>query len=315
MPQTLFEKIWSRHVIVEREDGTCLLSIDRHLCHEGSFHAFDKLERENRVIRRPDLTIAIADHYVSTKAPELGNEEHELRIPIEKLTANTKKARIQLYGIGTPEQGIVHVTGPEQGLTLPGIILVCGDSHTATHGALGCLAFGIGASEVAHVLATQTLWQEKPKTMRINIDGELATGVVAKDIILHLISVIGANGATGYMIEYAGSTVKNLSVEGRMTMCNMSIEAGGRAGMIAPDEKTFKYLKDRKHSPKNENWDLAVTDWKTLFSDADAVFDKEVNIKASDIAPSLTWGNSPEEALPVTGKIPDPKNESDVSLR
>jgi 3-isopropylmalate/(R)-2-methylmalate dehydratase large subunit len=315
MPQTLFEKIWSRHVIVEREDGTCLLSIDRHLCHEGSFHAFDKLERENRVIRRPDLTIGIADHYVSTKAPELGNEEHELRIPIEKLTANTKKAGIQLYGIGTPEQGIVHVTGPEQGLTLPGIILVCGDSHTATHGALGCLAFGIGASEVAHVLATQTLWQEKPKTMRINIDGELATGVVAKDIILHLISVIGANGATGYMIEYAGSTVKNLSVEGRMTMCNMSIEAGGRAGMIAPDEKTFKYLKDRKHSPKNGNWDLAVTDWKTLFSDADAVFDKEINIKASNIAPSLTWGNSPEEALPVTGKIPDPKNESDVSRR
>ena len=315
MPQTLFEKIWSRHVIVEREDGTCLLSIDRHLCHEGSFHAFDKLERENRVIRRPDLTIGIADHYVSTKAPELGNEEHELRIPIEKLAANTKKAGIQLYGIGTPEQGIVHVTGPEQGLTLPGIILVCGDSHTATHGALGCLAFGIGASEVAHVLATQTLWQEKPKTMRINIDGELAAGVVAKDIILHLISVIGANGATGYMIEYAGSTVENLSVEGRMTMCNMSIEAGGRAGMIAPDEKTFKYLKDRKHSPKNENWDLAVTDWKTLFSDANAVFDKEVNIKASDIAPSLTWGNSPEEALPVTGKIPDPKNESDVSRR
>ena len=315
MPQTLFEKIWSRHVIVEREDGTCLLSIDRHLCHEGSFHAFDKLERENRVIRRPDLTIGIADHYVSTKAPELGNEEHELRIPIEKLAANTKKAGIQLYGIGTPEQGIVHVTGPEQGLTLPGIILVCGDSHTATHGALGCLAFGIGASEVAHVLATQTLWQEKPKTMRINIDGELAAGVVAKDIILHLISVIGANGATGYMIEYAGSTVENLSVEGRMTMCNMSIEAGGRAGMIAPDEKTFNYLKDRKHSPKNENWDLAVTDWKTLFSDANAVFDKEVNIKASDIAPSLTWGNSPEEALPVTGKIPDPKNESDVSRR
>ena len=315
MPKTLFEKIWSRHVIVEREDGTCLLAIDRHLCHEGSFHAFDKLERENRVIRRPDLTIGIADHYVSTKAPELGNEEQALRIPIEKLTANTKKAGIPLYGIGTPEQGIVHVTGPEQGLTLPGIILVCGDSHTATHGALGCLAFGIGASEVAHVLATQTLWQEKPKTMRINIEGELGTGVVAKDVILHLISVIGANGATGYMIEYAGSTVKNLSVEGRMTMCNMSIEAGGRAGMIAPDEKTFEYLKDRKHSPKNENWDLAVTDWKTLFSDADAVFDREVNIEASDIAPSLTWGNSPEEALPVTGKIPDPKNESDVARR
>ncbi|MBT5911223.1 MAG: 3-isopropylmalate dehydratase large subunit, partial [Rhodospirillaceae bacterium] len=221
-PQTLFEKIWSRHVIFEREDGTSLLAIDRHLCHEGSFHAFDKLERENRIIRRPDLTFGIADHYVSTKAPELGNEEESLRIPIEKLTKNTQKAGIQLYGIGTPEQGIVHVAGPEQGLTLPGITLVCGDSHTATHGALGCLAFGIGASEVAHVLATQTLWQEKPKTMRINIEGELSPGVVAKDVILHLISVIGANGATGYMIEYAGSTVRNLSIEGRMTMCNMS---------------------------------------------------------------------------------------------
>ena len=314
-PQTLFEKIWSRHVIFEREDGTSLLAIDRHLCHEGSFHAFDKLERENRIIRRPDLTVGIADHYVSTKAPELGNEEESLRIPIEKLTKNTQKAGIQLYGIGTPEQGIVHVTGPEQGLTLPGITLVCGDSHTATHGALGCLAFGIGASEVAHVLATQTLWQEKPKTMRINIEGELSPGVVAKDVILHLISVIGANGATGYMIEYAGSTVRNLSIEGRMTMCNMSIEAGGRAGMVAPDEKTFEYIKGRKHSPKNNNWDLALRDWETLFSDKEAAFDREVYIKASDIAPSLTWGNSPEEALPVTGEIPDPSREPDESRR
>jgi 3-isopropylmalate/(R)-2-methylmalate dehydratase large subunit len=314
-PQTLFEKIWSRHVIFEREDGTSLLAIDRHLCHEGSFHAFDKLERENRIIRRPDLTIGIADHYVSTKAPELGNEEEALRIPIEKLTKNTQKYGIQLYGIGTPEQGIVHVTGPEQGLTLPGITLVCGDSHTATHGALGCLAFGIGASEVAHVLATQTLWQEKPKTMRINIEGELSPGVVAKDVILHLISVIGANGATGYMIEYAGSTVRNLSIEGRMTMCNMSIEAGGRAGMVAPDEKTFDYIKGRKHSPKNGNWDLALKDWKTLFSDKEATFDKEIYAKASDIAPSITWGNSPEEALPVTGEIPDPSKEPDESRR
>ena len=314
-PQTLFEKIWARHVITARDDGTCLLAIDRHLCHEGSFHAFDKLKKDNRVVRRPDLTIAIADHYVSTRSPELGNEEEALRIPIEKLTTNANTANIQLYGIGSPEQGIVHVTGPEQGLTLPGIILVCGDSHTATHGALGCLAFGIGASEVAHVLATQTLWQEKPKTMRINIEGQLGPGVVAKDVILHLISVIGANGASGFMIEYAGSTTQSLSIEGRMTMCNMSIEAGGRAGMVAPDEKTFAYIKDRKHTPKNEKWELAIADWQTLHSDAGAIFDKEVNINAFDIVPSLTWGNSPEETLPVTGKIPDPNNEIDESRR
>ena len=314
-PQTMFSKIWGRHEILKREDGVSLLSIDRHLCHEGSFHAFDKLKLEKRAVRRPDLTIAIADHYVSTKSPELGNEDEALRVPIDKLITNSKDAGITLYGIGSREQGIVHVVGPEQGITIPGITLVCGDSHTATHGAFGCLAFGIGASEVAHVLATQTLWQEKPRTMRISITGSLIPGVVAKDVILHLISKIGANGATGHMIEYAGSTIRELSMEGRMTVCNMSIEAGGRAGMIAPDQKTFEYIHGRKHAPRAKEWKLAVEDWKSLNSDEGAVFDREVSFNASDIAPSLTWGNSPEETLPVTGFIPHPLDESDVSRR
>ena len=314
-PKTLFEKIWSRHEILTRDDGASLLSIDRHLCHEGSFHAFDKLKMENRTVRCPELTVAIADHYVSTSFPEKGNEVEALRVPIEKLEINSKDAGIRLYGVGSKEQGIVHVVGPEQGLTIPGITLVCGDSHTATHGAFGCLAFGIGASEVAHVLATQTLWQTKPKTMRININGSLSDGVVAKDIILHLISVIGANGATGYMIEYAGSAIRDLSMEGRMTICNMSIEAGGRAGMVEPDQKTFDYLRGRKHAPKQKDWDLAIKDWTTLATEPGAKFDKEVSVDAGKIAPSLTWGNSPEETLPVTGYIPSPEDEADVNKR
>ena len=314
-PRTLFEKIWKRHEILTRDDGVSLLSIDRHLCHEGSFHAFDKLKMENRTVRCPDLTVAIADHYVSTNFPDQGNEVEALRVPIEKLEVNAKEAGIRLYGVGSKEQGIVHVVGPEQGLTIPGITLVCGDSHTATHGAFGCLAFGIGASEVAHVLATQTLWQAKPKTMRININGSLSDGVVAKDIILYLISVIGANGASGLMIEYAGSTIKGLSMEGRMTICNMSIEAGGRAGMVAPDQKTFDYLKDRKHAPKLKDWDRALMDWQTLATEPGAEFDKEVTLNAVEIAPSLTWGNSPEETLPVTGYIPRPEEETDVVKR
>ena len=314
-PRTLFEKIWKRHEILTRDDGVSLLSIDRHLCHEGSFHAFDKLKMENRTVRCPDLTVAIADHYVSTNFPDQGNEVEALRVPIEKLEVNAKEAGIRLYGVGSKEQGIVHVVGPEQGLTIPGITLVCGDSHTATHGAFGCLAFGIGASEVAHVLATQTLWQAKPKTMRININGSLSDGVVAKDIILYLISVIGANGASGHMIEYAGSTIKGLSMEGRMTICNMSIEAGGRAGMVAPDQKTFDYLKDRKHAPKLKDWDRALMDWQTLATEPGAEFDKEVTLNAVEIAPSLTWGNSPEETLPVTGYIPRPEEETDVVKR
>ena len=314
-PKTLFEKIWSRHEILTRDDGASLLSIDRHLCHEGSFHAFDKLKMENRTVRCPELTVAIADHYVSTSFPEKGNEVEALRVPIEKLEINSKDAGIRLYGVGSKEQGIVHVVGPEQGLTIPGITLVCGDSHTATHGAFGCLAFGIGASEVAHVLATQTLWQTKPKTMRININGSLSDGVVAKDIILHLISVIGANGATGCMIEYAGSAIRDLSMEGRMTICNMSIEAGGRAGMVEPDQKTFDYLRGRKHAPKLKDWDLAIKDWTTLATEPGAKFDKEVSVDAGKIAPSLTWGNSPEETLPVTGYIPSPEDEADVNKR
>ena len=314
-PRTLFEKIWKRHEILTRDDGVSLLSIDRHLCHEGSFHAFDKLKMENRTVRCPDLTVAIADHYVSTNFPDQGNEVEALRVPIEKLEVNAKEAGIRLYGVGSKEQGIVHVVGPEQGLTIPGITLVCGDSHTATHGAFGCLAFGIGASEVAHVLATQTLWQAKPKTMRININGSLSDGVVAKDIILYLISVIGANGASGHMIEFAGSTIKGLSMEGRMTICNMSIEAGGRAGMVAPDQKTFDYLKDRKHAPKLKDWDRALMDWQTLATEPGAEFDKEVTLNAVEIAPSLTWGNSPEETLPVTGYIPRPEEETDVVKR
>ena len=314
-PTTLFEKVWTRHAILDREDGTTLLSIDRHLCHEGSFHAFDKLKAQNRVVRRPDLTVAIADHYVSTDAPASGNPDPSRREVIERLTANAGAMGVRLYGVGAPEQGIVHVVGPEQGVTLPGLLLVCGDSHTATHGALGCLAFGIGASEVAHVLATQTLWQKKPKTMRVSIDGPLGPGVSPKDVILHLISVIGANGATGHMIEYAGSTIRAMSVEGRMTVCNMSIEAGGRAGLIAPDEKTFAYLEDRRYAPKGAEWDRALADWRSLESDPGARFDKEVSIDARDIAPSVTWGTSPEEAMAITGRVPDPEGEADPARR
>jgi 3-isopropylmalate/(R)-2-methylmalate dehydratase large subunit len=312
-PTTLFEKIWRRHAILEREDGTTLLSIDRHLCHEGSFHAFDKLRAQGRRVRRPDLTVAIADHYVSTDAPETENQDPSRREVIERLTTNTSEMGVRLYGVGAPEQGIVHVVGPEQGITLPGLLLVCGDSHTATHGALGCLAFGIGASEVAHVLATQTLWQKKPKTLRVTIDGPLGPGVSAKDVILHLISVIGANGATGYMIEYAGSTIREMSIEGRMTICNMSIEAGGRAGLIAPDDKTFDYLRDRRYAPKDTEWERAVEDWRSLSSDPGARFDREVSVDARDIAPSITWGTSPEEAMAITGHVPDPARENDPS--
>jgi 3-isopropylmalate/(R)-2-methylmalate dehydratase large subunit len=314
-PTTLFEKIWSRHAILDREDGITLLSIDRHLCHEGSFHAFDKLKAQGRVVRRPDLTVAIADHYVSTNAPETGNQDPSRREVIDRLTANTNATGVRLYGVGAPEQGIVHVVGPEQGITLPGLLLVCGDSHTATHGALGCLAFGIGASEVAHVLATQTLWQKKPKTLRVTIDGALGLGVSAKDLILHLISVIGANGATGHMIEYAGSTIAEMSMEGRMTVCNMSIEAGGRAGLIAPDDKTFAYLKDRRYAPKGDDWEHALADWRALASDPGAHFDREVSINAADITPSITWGTSPEEAMAITGRVPDPAGEADPSRR
>ena len=314
-PMTLFEKIWTRHAILNREDGTTLLSIDRHLCHEGSFHAFDKLKVQRRVVRRPDLTVAIADHYVSTVAPETGNVAPSRREVIERLTRNTEAMGVRLYGVGSPEQGIVHVVGPEQGITLPGLLLVCGDSHTATHGALGCLAFGIGASEVAHVLATQTLWQKKPKTLRVTIDGPLGPGVSAKDVILHLIAVIGANGATGHMIEYAGSTIEEMSMEGRMTVCNMSIEAGARAGLIAPDDKTFAYLKDRRYAPKGLDWERALADWGALASDLGARFDLEVSINAGDIAPSITWGTSPEEALAITGRVPDPVDEKDPSRR
>ena len=310
-PTTLFEKIWSRHAILTREDGVTLLSIDRHLCHEGSFHAFEKLRVDGRSVRHPELTIAMADHYVSTRSPETGNEDPSKKELIDKLTRHTDVAGIKLYGIGSQEQGIVHVVGPEQGITLPGLTLVCGDSHTATHGALGCLAFGIGASEVAHVLATQTLWQAKPRTLRITVNGILGTGVVAKDLILHLISLIGTAGATGHAIEYAGTVIRNLSMEGRMTVCNMSIEAGGRVGMIAPDEVTFSYLQGRPCAPKGENWDLALEDWRGLTTDVGAVFDKEVSIDGSSIAPSVTWGNGPEETIPVTGFVPDPSEEAD----
>ena len=314
-PTTLFEKIWRRHAILDREDGTTLLSIDRHLCHEGSFHAFDKLKAQGRRVRRPELTVAIADHYVSTDAPETGNQDPSRREVIERLSRNTDEMGVRLYGVGAPEQGIVHVIGPEQGITLPGLLLVCGDSHTATHGALGCLAFGIGASEVAHVLATQTLWQKKPKTLRVTIDGPLGPGVSAKDVILHLISVIGANGATGHMIEYAGSTIREMSVEGRMTVCNMSIEAGGRAGLIAPDDKTFAYLMDRRYAPKGRDWESALEDWRALVSDPGARFDREVSIDAREVAPSVTWGTSPEEAMAITGRVPDPSREDDPARR
>ena len=314
--RTLFEKIWSRHRVVEREDGQTLLYVDRHLLHDGGATAFDALRKRGLKPRAPERVFATPDHYVPTdtrKVEEIRDPRH--RDLVEQLARNTAEAGIRMFGLSDPNQGIVHVVGPETGLSQPGLLLVCGDSHTSTHGALGALAFGIGSTEVAHVLATQTLWQRKPNTMRITVDGALAEGVTAKDVVLAIIAHIGAAGATGHVIEYAGSAVRSLSMEGRLTLCNMSIEAGGRAGMVAPDDTTFAYIEGRPYAPKGAAWDAALERWRALPSDPDARFDLEVALDAAAIAPMVTWGNSPEDALPITGRVPSPDDAPDAERR
>jgi 3-isopropylmalate/(R)-2-methylmalate dehydratase large subunit len=312
--RTMFEKIWSRHVVAEGPGGHVLLYIDRHLLHEGSTSAFGRLEKTGRRVRRPDLTLATADHYVLT-SPGAAATDPEIVSMVDALGQHTAKQGIAYFGVADARRGIVHVIGPEQGATLPGLTLVCGDSHTATHGAFGALAFGIGSTEVEHVLATQTLWQKKPKVMRIAIEGRLSAGVTAKDMILAIIAKIGAAGGVGHAIEYAGSTIRALSMEERMTVCNMSIEAGARAGMVAPDETTFAYLEGRPFAPQGAAWARALADWKTLASDSGAVFDREMQLSAGEIAPTVTWGTSPQDALPITERVPDPAAAGDAGRR
>ena len=309
-PRTLFDKLWDAHVIVERPSGDALLWIDRHFVHEGSFHAFAQVAGRKAEVAEPGLTFGIADHYVPTGSDRRPGNAEIARM-IDDLAANTERHGIELFGMRDPRQGIVHVVGPEQGLTLPGLTMVCGDSHTSTHGAFGAYAFGIGASEVAHVLMTQTLWQKKPKRMRITIDGQPAPGVGAKDFILSIIAKIGADGARGYAVEYDGDAVRALSMAGRMTMCNMSIEAGARCGLIAPDETTFAWIAGRPYAPKGAALEAAVAAWRQLPSDGGAVFDREIRLDAAAIAPVVTWGTSPEDALPIDGRVPDPADVGD----
>jgi 3-isopropylmalate/(R)-2-methylmalate dehydratase large subunit len=310
-PQTLVDKLWAAHEIVRREDGESLLWIDRHYVHEGSFHAFGKLAERGVPVAEPGLTFGVADHYVPTRGSRTNIANPELARMVRQVEENTAKHNVKLFGLGDPRQGIVHVVGPEQGLTLPGLTVVCGDSHTSTHGALGAYAFGIGASEVAHVLMTQTIWQKKPKLMRVTVDGAVAPGISGKDIVLAIIARIGADGATGGALEYAGSAIRALSIEGRLTLCNMSIEAGARAGIVAPDATTFAYLKGRPYAPKGADFDKAVEEWSAMQTDAGAVFEKDVTLDAGSIAPIVTWGTSPEDALPIDASVPDPEREPD----
>jgi len=310
MSKTLYDKIWENHLVNEQEDGTCLIYVDRHLVHEvTSPQAFEGLRLQNRKVRRPKLTLAVPDHNVPTTDRSKGIDDEQSRIQVETLRNNCKEFGVELFDVNDKRQGIVHIIGPEQGFTQPGTVIVCGDSHTATHGAFGALAFGIGTSEVEHVLATQTLIQKKSKNLRINVTGLLPKGVTAKDVILKIIGTIGTAGGTGYVIEFAGEVIKSLSMEERMTVCNMTIEAGARAGLIAPDEKTFDYLKGKTMSPKGENWNKAVEFMKSLYSDDGCKFDKEININGSEIEPLVTWGTSPQDVSPITGNVPDPEKE------
>ena len=310
-PKTLYDKIWDAHVAHESEDGTCLLYIDRHLVHEvTSPQAFEGLRMAGRTVRAPEKTIAVPDHNVPTTLERLQGviENEEGRIQVEALDKNAKEFGLHYYPMNDIRQGIVHIVGPEQGWTLPGMTVVCGDSHTATHGAFGALAHGIGTSEVEHVLATQTLIQKKSKNMKVEITGKLRPGVTAKDITLAVIGATGTAGGTGYVIEYCGEAIRDLSMEGRMTVCNMAIEGGARAGLIAPDDTTFEYIKGRPHAPKGAEWEAALTWWKTLFSDDDAQWDKVVTLKGEEIEPVVTWGTSPEDVLPITAKVPSPQD-------
>jgi 3-isopropylmalate/(R)-2-methylmalate dehydratase large subunit len=310
-PKTLYDKIWDAHVAHEADDGTCLLYIDRHLVHEvTSPQAFEGLRMAGRTVRAPDKTIAVPDHNVPTTLDRANaaSMTEDSRIQVEALDKNAKDFGIHYYPVSDVRQGIVHIVGPEQGWTLPGMTVVCGDSHTATHGAFGALAHGIGTSEVEHVLATQTLIQKKSKNMKVEITGKLRPGVTAKDITLTVIGATGTAGGTGYVIEYCGEAIRDLSMEGRMTVCNMAIEGGARAGLIAPDEKTFEYCKGRPHAPKGAQWEAAMAWWKTLYSDDDAHWDKVITLKGEDIAPVVTWGTSPEDVLPITATVPSPED-------
>lgn len=312
--RTMFDKIWDRHKVAE-EDGELLLYVDRALIHEGSSHAFAALAAQQRQVFRPRQVFAFNDHYVPTTGRErgvAGIANPEIRNMVTALAASAAEHAITLFGIDDPRQGILHIVPPELGITQPGLFIVGADSHTSTHGAFGCLAFGVGASEMMHVMATQTIWQRKPKTMRIEIDGALGFGVTAKDVILAIIAKIGAGGATGHVIEYAGPTIAAMSMEARMTVCNMSIEAGGRAGMIAPDATTFEYLAGKPYAPAGAAWDDAMAAWQALPSDAAAVFDRVVELDAAQIAPMVTWGTSPEQALPINGRVPDPRDAPDT---
>lgn len=309
----MYEKIYDAHLVRASEDDTAIIYVDRHLVHEvTSPQAFEGLRLSNRKVRHPEKTFATMDHNVSTRTKEWDLMEETSRIQMKALMDNCQEFGVTLYDYKHADQGVIHIIGPELGLTQPGMTIVCGDSHTATHGAFGALAFGIGTSEVEHVLATQTLQQNKSKTMLININGQLGKGVTAKDIILYIIGQIGTAGATGYVVEYAGNVIRDLSMEGRMTICNMSIEAGARAGMIAPDDITFKYLQGRDHVPSGEEWDNALVYWKTFVTDEGALFDKVLNLKAEDIAPQVTWGTSPGQVIAVDAVVPDPNSFSDA---
>ena len=316
MPQTIYDKIWNEHLVYEQEDGTSLLFVDRHLIHEvTSPQAFEGLRNSRRKVRQPKLTLAVADHNVPTTDRSKGIDDEESKIQVDTLDKNCNDFGVQLFGMNDKRQGIVHIIGPEQGFTQPGTVIVCGDSHTATHGAFGALAFGIGTSEVEHVLATQTLVQKKSKNFRINVNGELSLGVTSKDVILQIIGKIGTAGGTGYVIEYSGNLISSLSVEQRMTICNMTIEGGARAGLIQPDQKIFNYLKNKPMSPKKEKWDKALEYWSKLNTDTGANFDKEINLDGKEIKPMVTWGTSPQDVVTIDGKIPNPEQESDQDKR
>ena len=315
-PRTLYDKIWDAHLVHEGEDGTCLIYIDRHLVHEvTSPQAFEGLRMSGRRVRRPDATLAVPDHNVPTKARALGIADPESRLQVETLRTNAAEFGIELFDMEDDRQGIVHIIGPEQGFTQPGMTIVCGDSHTATHGAFGAFALGIGTSEVEHVLATQSLIQKKSKNMLVRVDGSLPPGVTAKDITLSIIGKTGTAGGTGHVIEYAGEAIRSLSLEGRMTLCNMAIEGGARAGLVAPDEKTFAYIQGRPKAPKCGAWEMALTHWRTLSSDPAAVYDKTAVLDATEIIPVVTWGTSPEDVLPITGVVPDPDSFEDEGKR
>jgi 3-isopropylmalate/(R)-2-methylmalate dehydratase large subunit len=312
-PRTLFDKIWTQHLVDVQEDGTCLLYIDRHLVHEvTSPQAFEGLRLSGRRVRRPLSTLAVADHNVPTTDRSRGIADDESRLQIETLAHNCEEFGIPFFAVSDIRQGIVHIIGPEQGFSQPGMTIVCGDSHTSTHGAFGALAFGVGTSEVEHVLATQTLLQKPAKNMRITVNGDPAIGVTAKDLILAIIGTVGTAGGTGHVIEYAGEAIRALGMAGRMTVCNMSIEAGARAGLIAPDETTYAYLAGRPMAPRDEAWDAAVAHWRTLPSDEGARYDREIEIDAASVPPQVTWGTSPEDVVPVTGSVPDPADARDA---